>query len=83
MVHPKEKRWKQRFQNLQKAYLQFKEEVELNRQKSLSKLEKEGIIQRFEHTFELSWKTLKDYLEAQGEKTLFPINVIKKLSNTK
>ncbi|MET3505304.1 nucleotidyltransferase substrate binding protein [Halalkalibacter oceani] len=61
-----------------KAYLQFKEAVEWNRQKSLSKLEKEGIIQRFEHTFELSWKTLKDYLEAQGEKARFSRDVIKK-----
>ncbi|MCM3714432.1 nucleotidyltransferase substrate binding protein [Alkalihalobacillus oceani] len=50
----------------------------VNRQKSLSKLEKEGIIQRFEYTFELSWKTLKDYLEAQGEKARFPRDVIKK-----
>lgn len=32
----------------------------------LSALEKEGVIQRFEYTLELSWKTVKDYLEAQG-----------------
>jgi nucleotidyltransferase substrate binding protein (TIGR01987 family) len=29
-------------------------------------LEKEGVIQRFEYTFELAWKTLKDYLEGGG-----------------
>lgn len=29
-------------------------------------LEKEGVIQRFEYTFELAWKTLKDYLEESG-----------------
>ena len=29
-------------------------------------LEKEGVVQRFEYTFELAWKTLKDYLEASG-----------------
>ena len=29
-------------------------------------LEKEGAIQRFEYTFELAWKLLKDYLEAEG-----------------
>jgi nucleotidyltransferase substrate binding protein (TIGR01987 family) len=31
-----------------------------------SDLEKEGIIKRFEYTFELAWKTLKDYLESSG-----------------
>jgi nucleotidyltransferase substrate binding protein (TIGR01987 family) len=32
----------------------------------LSDLEKEGVIQRFEYTFELAWKTLKDYLVYSG-----------------
>jgi len=29
-------------------------------------LEKEGIIQRFEYTFELAWKVLKDKMENDG-----------------
>jgi nucleotidyltransferase substrate binding protein (TIGR01987 family) len=29
-------------------------------------LEKEGLIQRFEYTYELAWKVMKDYLEYQG-----------------
>ena len=32
----------------------------------LSNLEKEGVIQRFEYTFELAWKTIKDFLEEGG-----------------
>ena len=32
----------------------------------LSLLEQEGVIQRFEYTYELAWKTLKDYLEYSG-----------------
>lgn len=32
----------------------------------LSDLEKEGVVQRFEYTYELAWKTLKDYLEDSG-----------------
>ncbi|MCL2383394.1 MAG: nucleotidyltransferase substrate binding protein [Oscillospiraceae bacterium] len=38
----------------------------------------DGVIQRFEFTFELAWKTLKEYLEYQGfsEKTGSPREVI-------
>ena len=32
----------------------------------MSDLEKEGVVQRFEYTFELAWKTLKDYLVHSG-----------------
>lgn len=31
-----------------------------------TELEKDGVIQRFEFTFELSWKLMKVYLENQG-----------------
>jgi len=42
-------------------------------------LEKEGMVQRFEYTLELAWKTLKDYLEYEGQdiKPVTPRNVIK------
>jgi hypothetical protein len=30
---------------------------------ALNQLEREGVLQRFEYSFELAWKTLKDYLE--------------------
>jgi nucleotidyltransferase substrate binding protein (TIGR01987 family) len=33
---------------------------------ALNALEQEGVIQRFEYTFELAWKTMKDYLEQSG-----------------
>ncbi len=32
----------------------------------MSTLEKEGVIQRFEYSFELAWNTLKDYLVYSG-----------------
>ena len=60
-----ELRWKQRFQNFEKAYLLFDEAMQLDKA-TLSRLEKEGIIQRFEILIELAWKTLKDYLENEG-----------------
>jgi len=44
----------------------------------LSVLEKEGMVQRFEYTFELAWKTLKDFLEDQNVEAKFPREVIKK-----
>jgi nucleotidyltransferase substrate binding protein (TIGR01987 family) len=58
-------RWKQRFQNFQKAYRLLREALEGDWE-SLSDLEKQGVIQRFEFTFELAWKTLADYLEFSG-----------------
>jgi nucleotidyltransferase substrate binding protein (TIGR01987 family) len=57
-------RWKQRFQNFDRAFVLLREALEEKRE--LSMLEKEGVIQRFEYSYELAWKTLKDYLEASG-----------------
>ena len=58
-------RWKQRFSNFSRAFALLREAFERG-PSVLSKLEKEGAIQRFEYTFELAWKLLKDYLEAEG-----------------
>jgi nucleotidyltransferase substrate binding protein (TIGR01987 family) len=58
-------RWKQRFQNFDRACVLLREALE-RKPATLSMLEKEGVIQRFEYTFELAWKTLKDYLEEGG-----------------
>lgn len=58
-------RWKQRFNNFQRAFLLLREAMEIEPD-ALSQLEKEGIIQRFEYTFELAWKTLKDKMEFDG-----------------
>jgi len=58
-------RWKQRYDNFSRAWLLLSEAMALDMD-TLSDLEKEGIIQRFEYTFELSWKTLKDYLFFSG-----------------
>ncbi len=71
----KEVRWRQRFQNFDKAYRQF--HAAILDFESLSVLEKEGLIQRFEYTFELAWKTLEDYLEAKDVAVTFPRDVIK------
>lgn len=56
-------RWKQRFSNFKKATLQLTEFMEKG---ELNKFEVQGLIQCFEYTFELAWKTMKDYLEQEG-----------------
>lgn len=71
----KEIRWRQRFENFEKAHRQFDSAIQ--NFENLNVLEKEGLIQRFEYTFELAWKTLKDYLESQGVPVSFPREVIK------
>lgn len=69
-------RWKQRFQNFQNAYTQLHQAV--SKFGALSVLEKEGMVQRFEYTFELAWKTLKDFLEDKNIDAKYPREVIKK-----
>ena len=58
-------RWKQRFQNFDRAFVLLRSAME-NGPAALNPLEKEGVIQRFEYCFELAWKTMKDYLEEGG-----------------
>ena len=62
-------RWKQWFHSYTKALAVFTEAVELARSRPLSPLEKQGLVQSFEFTQELSWKVLKDFLEYQGAAT--------------
>ena len=73
-----EVRWKYRFQNFSRAYALLREALEAE-VKDLSQLEREGVIQRFEYTFELAWNTLKDRLEYDGVvlDTVSPRNVIR------
>jgi nucleotidyltransferase substrate binding protein (TIGR01987 family) len=59
-------RWKQRFQNYQKALATLKNAVELAAIRKLTDLEKQGMIKGFEFTFEMVWNVMKDYLEEQG-----------------
>jgi len=56
-------RWQQRLGDFDKALMRLEEPLSKT---SFAELEKDGVIQRFEFTFELVWKTLKDYLEEQG-----------------
>jgi nucleotidyltransferase substrate binding protein (TIGR01987 family) len=70
----KEVRWKQRFQNFEQAISNL---VEAVNKKNLSDLEKAGVIKFYEFTFELAWKTVKDYLEEKDVTVKFPRDTIK------
>ena len=56
------KRFEERLQNYKNALKSLKEGLI----ESPSELEIDGILQRFEFPFELSWKCMKDYLENEG-----------------
>ena len=59
-------RWKQRFQNFQKALVQLIEAVDLLHQRPLSNIERQGFIKTFEFTHEFAWNVMKDYSLYQG-----------------
>ena len=59
-------RWKQRLQNFDRAFVLLRSGLESKELDAFTDLEREGLIQRFEYTYELGWKTLKDYLEDSG-----------------
>jgi len=70
----KDIRWKQRFQNFERAFIFFNKSCKLE---TYDELQGAGLVQSFEFTFELAWKTLKDYLQDQGLEVQFPREVIK------
>ena len=63
MTETKNNRWELRFINFEKAFKLLEKSIQIEEP---SETERAGIIQFFERTFELSWKLLKDYLDAEG-----------------
>jgi len=59
-------RWQQHLANYAKALEQLANAVTTSRQRPLSDLEKQGLIQAFEFTHELAWNVMKDYFAYQG-----------------
>ena len=72
-------RWVQRLSTFGKALSRLTEVVDLYHGRSLSNLEKDGMIQRFEYTLEAAWKLLKNYAEYQnGEQVMGSGDAIRK-----
>lgn len=63
-------RWQQRLESFGRALGQMEAAVALKDTRTLSNLEMEGLVQRFEITQELAWKTIKDFYESQGDTNL-------------
>jgi nucleotidyltransferase substrate binding protein (TIGR01987 family) len=67
-------RCRQRFANYEKSLGHLKTTVD---KEDLNDIEKAGLIQFFEVTFELSWKVMKDFLSAEGYEVKSPRESIK------
>ena len=70
-------RWKQRFENLSKAHQRFTHAQSAYLKTPADELMIAALIQTFEFTFELAWKTIKDYLKYNGVDVKLPREVIK------
>ena len=75
MSDPGVPRWRQRLENFQKAMDRLRQACALE---SYSDLERAGLIQTFEFSFELGWKTLKDLLFHEGYDEKTPRAVIRR-----
>ena len=70
-------RWKQRFDNLQRALRQLEAAVQAHQALPDNELMVIALIKAYEFCFELSWKTLKDLLAWNGIDAKLPREVIK------
>lgn len=75
----KDTRWKQRYQNFEKAYRLLERTGQIP---DPSEAERAGLIQFFEMTFELAWKMIRDYLVSEGFTVQSPKEAIKQAFQT-
>lgn len=67
-------RWKQRFEQFKKAFALLESAMAIC---APTVVERAGLVQFFEMAFELGWKLLKDYQEAEGFDISSPRGAIK------
>jgi len=70
-------RWKQRFNNYCRSYSQLNKAVKAHSEQPDNELIQMALVKSFEMTFELAWKTMKDYLRYNGIDVKLPREVIK------
>lgn len=59
-------RWQYRLDNFARAYVLLREGIDALNERGLSQLEREGVIRRFDYTWERAWQTIADYLAFEG-----------------
>lgn len=75
MSNTDEIRWQQRLDSFRKALAQLEAACELD---EYSDLERAGLVQTFEFSFELGWKALKDLLFYEGYDEKTPRDVLRR-----
>ncbi len=75
MPYQDETRWEQHLDNFRKAMRQLDAAC---RKTAYTDLERAGLVQIFELTFELCWKTLKDRLNHEGLTVMTPRETLRK-----
>ena len=75
MSNSDEIRWQQRLANFRKALAQLEAACDME---EYSDLERAGLVQTFEFSFELGWKTLKDLLFYEGYDEKTPRDIIRR-----
>ncbi len=70
-------RWVERFENYEKAKRNLEQTRDYIKKNGLNNVFIMALVQAFEITFELAWKTQKDYLEYNGIKVSTPRETIK------
>jgi nucleotidyltransferase substrate binding protein (TIGR01987 family) len=70
-------RWKQRLDNYCRSYSQLNKAVLAHNDQPDNELIQMALVKSFEMTFELAWKTMKDYLKFNGIDVKLPREVIK------
>lgn len=71
-------RLENKLNNFATALKRLNEAVNESKQANASDVVRDGMIQRFEFTYELAWKTTKEYLEQLGIADLNSPKFIKK-----
>ena len=61
-----DQRWHLRFRSFCTVLAQLEEAAELSHSRALSDLERAGMVQLFELSWELGWKVVRDYLSDAG-----------------
>lgn len=67
MTEQQDIRWLQRLNNFDHALIILSDAVDLAAIRELSPLEKQGLIQAFEFSYELAWNCIKDFYTYLGD----------------